>query len=85
MERLDPKSRIGLHLSQDEAPELARNVLDTPDLGRKVVLQELDDPPISFSEYDSSNSRLVHLYPLQSPFYRLGEGSGMPRPRIRLG
>lgn len=87
MERLDPKGGIGLHLSQDEAPELARNVLETPDLGREVVLQELDDPPISLSEYDSSDSGLVHWYPLQSPFYRLGDGSGNAAPAnpFRIG
>lgn len=50
MERLDSHSSVGCHLPKEKAPEMARYILEMPDLTREVVLQNLNDPPIPFSE-----------------------------------
>ena len=60
MEGCNAHEGIDLYLAQDQPSEHIRNILETPDLGRKVVIQDLDDPPIAFLEHHGSDSLLGH-------------------------
>ncbi len=84
MEGLDPYGGIGCDLSEEEPAEMARCILQAPDLTCKVVLQNLNDPPIPFSEDDGSDTYLHHFFPLQGPLYSCGPRPGMPGLGSRL-
>lgn len=85
MEGLSPYGGIGCHLPKEEVPEMSRYILKTPDLTGEVVLQNLDDPPIPFSEDDGSDTYLDHFFPLQGPFYSMVPARECPDRGSRLG